>query len=281
MTTYLFFLLLLFFLISYLLLNLYNLYGLFWLLSDMSTPTPVSSLLHSLTIVSMGVYLKYKWNIEINTKIFIISLILSLFSFNFYDIKKLLALSTSYNISLVFLSSSIGIIHILNHGLFKSLLFLLSGYIIHDNIDLRLLSIHLNPYLYKLFLFLFIPLPFIFLSLSKDYIFLSSSFSLFLIFLLFNYFYFLMGKYFYLFFLNFPNFNYYLRSSLSLNSLPLLFSFSFFLLISINLPYNYNSYYLDLLPFLFMMNSNIYILNFLKHFENLLLRSYSSLFLSF
>lgn len=275
MTTYLFSLLILIFLISYLLLNLYNLWGLFWLLSAMSTPTPVSSLLHSLTIVSMGVYLKYKWNIEINNKIYIISLILSLFSFNFYDIKKLLALSTSYNISLVFLSSSIGIIHILNHGLFKSLLFLLSGYIIHDNIDLRFLSIHLNPYLYKLFLFLFLPLPFIFLSLSKDYIFLSSSFSLFLIFLFFNYFYFLMGKYLYLFFLNFPNFNYYLRSS---NSLPLIISLTIFIMISIKLPYNYTSYYIDLLPFLFMMNRNIYIINLIKHFDNLFLRSFLFLF---
>lgn len=223
----------------------------------------------------MGVYLKYKWNIEINNKIYIISLILSLFSFNFYDIKKLLALSTSYNISLVFLSSSIGIIHILNHGLFKSLLFLLSGYIIHDNIDLRFLSIHLNPYLYKLFLFLFLPLPFIFLSLSKDYIFLSSSFSLFLIFLFFNYFYFLMGKYLYLFFLNFPNFNYYLRSS---NSLPLIISLTIFIMISIKLPYNYTSYYIDLLPFLFMMNRNIYIINLIKHFDNLFLRSFLFLF---
>lgn len=278
MITYLFSLLILIFLISYLLLNLYNLWGLFWLLSAMSTPTPVSSLLHSLTIVSMGVYLKYKWNIEINNKIYIISLILALFSFNFYDIKKLLALSTSYNISLVFLSSSlssIGIIHILNHGLFKSLLFLLSGYIIHDNIDLRLLSIHLNPYLYKLFLFLFLPLPFIFLSLSKDYIFLSSSFSLFLIFLFFNYFYFLMGKYLYIFFLNFPNFNYYLRSS---TSLPIIISLTIFIMISIKLPYNYTSYYIDLLPFLFMMNRNIYIINLIKHFDNLFLRSYLFLF---
>lgn len=226
----------------------------------------------------MGVYLKYKWNIEINNKIYIISLILALFSFNFYDIKKLLALSTSYNISLVFLSSSlssIGIIHILNHGLFKSLLFLLSGYIIHDNIDLRLLSIHLNPYLYKLFLFLFLPLPFIFLSLSKDYIFLSSSFSLFLIFLFFNYFYFLMGKYLYIFFLNFPNFNYYLRSS---TSLPIIISLTIFIMISIKLPYNYTSYYIDLLPFLFMMNRNIYIINLIKHFDNLFLRSYLFLF---
>lgn len=198
-------------------------FGIFWLLSAMSTPTPVSSLLHSVSMVCIGFYMKYKMNININYFYLVFFLLISLFFISFFNLKKLLALSTSFNLFLLFLSkSSLSIFHLFNHGIYKSFLFLLSGYIMHFNIDIRLLSIFLNPFLFKLFLFFFIPLPFIFISLSKDYIYIYSPFNSFLLLLFFSFFYFTFTKFSYSFFLNFPSFNYYL----SFLSFPLFFFLS-------------------------------------------------------
>lgn len=45
--------------------------GILWLLSAMSTPTPVSALLHSSSMVCVGWYLTYKLNITIDSSLFI------------------------------------------------------------------------------------------------------------------------------------------------------------------------------------------------------------------
>ena len=254
--------------------------GILWLLSAMSTPTPVSALLHSSSMVCVGWYITYKLNITIPNYFLIYFLVLSLFIISFYDIKKLLAISTSLNLFLMFISKNyIGWIHMINHGLFKSLLFLLSGYILHFNSDLRLLSIFLHPFLFKLFLLLFIPLPFILLSLSKDYIYLSANLYLYLI-LFFFLSSFFLSKLSYYFFLSFPSFNYYLSFN---SNLFFIFSISLFTCLSFYLPYNYFSLFIDLLPFLFLLlNTNYpFSLNLIFHLENIFSYLFYYFFLSF
>jgi len=112
------------------------------LLNAMSAPTPVSSLLHSSTMVIAGVYLGLvmqpiillfmdSFNIIIFILINIYTLIWSVIkAISLSDIKSIIAFSTISQISYMFLailsSILVPIYHIIIHALFKSLLFLLS-----------------------------------------------------------------------------------------------------------------------------------------------------------
>ena len=255
--------------------------GLLWLLSAMVTPTPVSALLHSSSMVCIGWYLTYKMNINMDNNLLIYFLLFSLFLISFFDLKKLLALSTSFNLFLIFISNKyIGFIHMLNHGLFKSLLFLFSGFILHFHNDLRFLSLFFNPFLFKFFLFFFLPLPFIFISLSKDFIFLSSSFSLVIILLIYSFIYFSFTKLSYSYFLSFPSFNYYLSF---LSSFSFFFSIPFFFFLSLSLPYYYplGSFFFDLFPFFFLFSNFKFFFNLILHLEFLFISFFSSFFLLF
>lgn len=119
-----------------------------WLPDAMEGPTPVSSLLHSATMVTAGVILIIKCNtfIGFDYKITYIFAILGLFSaiiaaiFGIfqYDIKKIIAYSTCSQLGLLYLSAVLGNLfaasyHLLTHAFFKCLLFLCSGVIIHAN----------------------------------------------------------------------------------------------------------------------------------------------------
>lgn len=125
-----------------------------WLASSMEGPTPVSALLHAATMVTAGVYLLLKIkdiyilsSNSIQEVLLYYSLITIIFSglcsfFN-NDIKKIIAYSTSAQLAYMFIAFNINInsmFHLLTHGFFKALLFILAGYIIHfikDNQDLR------------------------------------------------------------------------------------------------------------------------------------------------
>nr|AZL93110.1 NADH dehydrogenase subunit 5 [Aulacus sinensis] len=126
-----------------------------WLPAAMAAPTPVSSLVHSSTLVTAGIYLIIRFNkllkmssifLMILMFISLLTMLLAGFSANFeYDLKKIIALSTLSQLGLMMMILSIGsemlsFFHLLSHALFKSLLFLCSGYFIHymnNNQDIR------------------------------------------------------------------------------------------------------------------------------------------------
>nr|YP_010478327.1 NADH dehydrogenase subunit 5 [Nesophrosyne sp. 21 GMB-2012]UVI59771.1 NADH dehydrogenase subunit 5 [Nesophrosyne sp. 21 GMB-2012] len=114
-----------------------------WLPAAMSAPTPVSALVHSSTLVTAGVYLLirfYNYLIFMNCFfmfISIITMIMSSLCANYeFDLKKIIALSTLSQLGLMMSCLFMGLVdlalfHLLSHAMFKSLLFLCSGVIIH------------------------------------------------------------------------------------------------------------------------------------------------------
>nr|YP_009743856.1 NADH dehydrogenase subunit 5 [Barbourion lemaii]QIE12606.1 NADH dehydrogenase subunit 5 [Barbourion lemaii] len=116
-----------------------------WLPAAMAAPTPVSALVHSSTLVTAGVYLLIRFNILILNTFFIkVLLLLSMLtmfmagiSANYeYDLKKIIALSTLSQLGLMMSILSMGFpdlafFHLLTHAMFKALLFMCAGVIIH------------------------------------------------------------------------------------------------------------------------------------------------------
>nr|YP_009573028.1 NADH dehydrogenase subunit 5 [Podagricomela nigricollis]QBF44005.1 NADH dehydrogenase subunit 5 [Podagricomela nigricollis] len=116
-----------------------------WLPAAMAAPTPVSSLVHSSTLVTAGVYLLIRFNFAFNnTLLFFLLFISSLTMFmsglgaNFeFDLKKIIALSTLSQLGLMMSILALGsynlaFFHLLIHALFKALLFMCAGNIIHN-----------------------------------------------------------------------------------------------------------------------------------------------------
>nr|YP_010714880.1 NADH dehydrogenase subunit 5 [Cladiscus yunnanus]WDE20694.1 NADH dehydrogenase subunit 5 [Cladiscus yunnanus] len=116
-----------------------------WLPAAMAAPTPVSSLVHSSTLVTAGVYLLIRFNYSFSSNLmFFLLFISSLTMFmsgigaNFeFDLKKIIALSTLSQLGLMLSILSLGsyqlaFFHLLIHALFKALLFMCAGNIIHS-----------------------------------------------------------------------------------------------------------------------------------------------------
>nr|YP_010519745.1 NADH dehydrogenase subunit 5 [Furcilarnaca wufengensis]UXP34260.1 NADH dehydrogenase subunit 5 [Furcilarnaca wufengensis]UXP34342.1 NADH dehydrogenase subunit 5 [Furcilarnaca wufengensis] len=117
-----------------------------WLPAAMAAPTPVSALVHSSTLVTAGVYLLIRFNTLIFEGVWseLLLLISGLTMFmagmgaNFeFDLKKIIALSTLSQLGLMMSILSIGyfklaFFHLLTHALFKALLFMCAGAIIHN-----------------------------------------------------------------------------------------------------------------------------------------------------
>nr|QEJ81419.1 NADH dehydrogenase subunit 5 [Pristolycus sp. FM14] len=119
-----------------------------WLPAAMSAPTPVSSLVHSSTLVTAGVYLLIRFNFCFNSNLMYFLLFISMMTMfmsglgaNFeYDLKKIIALSTLSQLGLMLSILSLGdyklaFFHLLSHALFKALLFMCAGCMIHNLVN--------------------------------------------------------------------------------------------------------------------------------------------------
>nr|WBK02817.1 NADH dehydrogenase subunit 5 [Inocellia sinensis]WBK02830.1 NADH dehydrogenase subunit 5 [Inocellia sinensis] len=116
-----------------------------WLPAAMAAPTPVSALVHSSTLVTAGVYLLIRFYVLMNNTIFFnillligcLTMFMSGIGANYeFDLKKIIALSTLSQLGLMMSILSMGYMklsffHLLTHALFKALLFMCAGMIIH------------------------------------------------------------------------------------------------------------------------------------------------------
>nr|YP_008854359.1 NADH dehydrogenase subunit 5 [Corythucha ciliata]AGM48383.1 NADH dehydrogenase subunit 5 [Corythucha ciliata] len=137
-----------------------------WLPAAMAAPTPVSSLVHSSTLVTAGVYLLIRFGnllfmssmVSLFFYVSLLTMLMSGIGANFeYDLKKIVAFSTLSQLGLmmsVLFSGNFDLsyFHLLSHAFFKSLLFMCSGLIIHsmcDSQDIRYMGYILNdkPYM--------------------------------------------------------------------------------------------------------------------------------------
>lgn len=129
-----------------------------WLPAAMAAPTPVSSLVHSSTLVTAGVYLIIRFNEffvervlrEILLFMSVLTIFVSGLSALFeIDLKKIIAFSTLRQLGVIMLILSLGIydlafFHLLSHAVFKAILFLRAGRVIHGIIgyqDIRILGV--------------------------------------------------------------------------------------------------------------------------------------------
>lgn len=220
-----------------------------WLTSAMEGPTPVSALLHAATMVTAGIYLLMRLSIFIEWSDDLL-LIISWFGglsaltgaiggLYDYDIKKIIAYSTISQLGYMVISSAFSLYnitlwHLINHALFKALLFLSAGAIIHSIYDIQDIRKYgsFKLYLPHLYNFIFIgnlsimAFPFFTGFYSKDLILdlIFSSNSNFLFFLIYitalltaSY----SFKLLIMTFLSLPNFSY--HNSPILHKLPLSF----------------------------------------------------------
>lgn len=129
-----------------------------WLPAAIAAPTPVSALVHSSTLVTAGVYLIIRFFPTL--RIFWITKFLCFYlgaltcmiartsAIIEYDLKKIIALSTLRQLGIIIISLGLEqplltFFHLVTHALFKALLFIVAGTVIHlenNNQDIRLIG---------------------------------------------------------------------------------------------------------------------------------------------
>nr|YP_009501951.1 NADH dehydrogenase subunit 5 [Pariaconus pele]AWU49019.1 NADH dehydrogenase subunit 5 [Pariaconus pele] len=122
-----------------------------WLPLAMAAPTPISSLVHSSTLVTAGVYLLIRFYFCYQSTFFVLILLicslLTIFiagisALKEFDMKRVIALSTLGQLGFMVLILCVGypyiaFFHLLVHALFKALLFMCAGSIIHSSNGLQ------------------------------------------------------------------------------------------------------------------------------------------------
>lgn len=146
-----------------------------WLPAAMAAPTPVSSLVHSSTLVTAGVYLIIRFHYLINKIDFILfyilvtgllTIVFAGLSANFeFDLKKIIAYSTLSQLGLIIIiigikNYELSYFHLIIHAIFKSIIFICSGVMIHSMLNYQ--DIRFIGFLYK-----FIPLTSIIFVVSN------------------------------------------------------------------------------------------------------------------
>jgi len=116
-----------------------------WLPAAIAAPTPVSSLVHSSTLVTAGVYLLMRilrispcsrvisWFVFVGLTSIVIRFLASLFE---KDLKKIIALSTLRHLGFIVIliginNINVAFLHLVIHAFFKALLFMTIGIVIH------------------------------------------------------------------------------------------------------------------------------------------------------
>jgi NADH-quinone oxidoreductase subunit L len=115
-----------------------------WLPDAMEGPTPVSALIHAATMVTAGVYLLHRTVFLFPPDVLMVvawigaftALLAAVLACVQDDIKRVLAYSTVSQLGYMMAAigagfSAVGFFHLLTHGLFKALLFLGAGAVIH------------------------------------------------------------------------------------------------------------------------------------------------------
>jgi NADH-ubiquinone oxidoreductase chain 5 len=159
-----------------------------WLPSAMRAPTPISSLVHSSTLVTSGFFLliKFNWRYFLNYQISYLWGILTLIFGSFSaildsDFKKVVAFSTLSQLGFLIILFSSGnlfvvLFHLVSHAFFKRLLFINLGILIHNSFSnqnkilfsRRLLSSYSHLSFFFLTLINLRALPFILGFYSKE-----------------------------------------------------------------------------------------------------------------
>jgi NADH-quinone oxidoreductase subunit L len=129
-----------------------------WLPDAMEGPTPVSALIHAATMVTAGVYLIARFHVLFNLAPVAEGLVAcvgmgtavmaGIIALSQIDIKRVIAYSTMSQIGLMIYAVGIGaytagMFHFLTHAVFKALLFMAAGNVIHalhDEQDIRLMG---------------------------------------------------------------------------------------------------------------------------------------------
>ena len=115
-----------------------------WLPAAIAAPTPVSALVHSSTLVTAGVYLLIRFSPFLQKEGLNLLLTLSILTIFIAglvavfecDLKKIIALSTLSQLGVMIFAISLGLrgvafFHLITHALFKAMLFLCAGVLIH------------------------------------------------------------------------------------------------------------------------------------------------------
>ncbi|MBS4044174.1 MAG: hypothetical protein KGZ59_10195 [Chitinophagaceae bacterium] len=168
----------------------------FWLPDSMEAPVPASSLIHSATLVSAGVFLLLRFNIFLETSIVLVSIVGffgsttalygAVVSAHQIDTKKILAYSTISHcgflmVLIVSFRVEFLLLYLYVHGFFKASIFMCVGNInrfSQNNQDIRRMGLFVKHLIFEFF-FCFIGLinlcglPFSFGFFIKHYLFLS------------------------------------------------------------------------------------------------------------